>query len=458
MANNFIFVRLEYSGGSVPTGWAEYQTGETAVLPGNLNFSGNRRRVTGDMAAGAGSFANRLFFQSTVGTQTRISVMPPSGSNNASGVQLWNSATDLENAARFDLGIDNTQTFLSSAITGTGTYLPLNFYSAGAVRMRLNTDGSIEFPTAGTRIRGDFASGPGSFNNRVIFQGTGNSQTALTAIPSGTGNVTALQLFSSSDPENASRGNFNLVSSQELNISASKSGTGTYPPITFSTSDIERYRIDTAGVHYWGAFNSNVIQNKVNGMRYQPSAGVFIYEASNPVLSIGTNGSQLLNFWYNGLNAIGSITTNGTVTSYNTSSDYRLKDNVQPLDAGEATDRIMAYRPVTWTWKTDGSFGKGFIAHECQAVDPMTATGTKDQMEQVGNIVLADGTIAAEDVKEPEDVFTYGEDAEWQMTTERPVYQGLDDSKMIPDMIAMMQRMETRIRELEAQVAALTPS
>lgn len=456
MANSNIMLRFQFTGSAV-TAVAEYQPGETAVMPGNLNFSGNGRRVTGDMAAGAGSFANRLFFQSTVGTQTRVSVMPPSGSNNSSGVQLWNSATDLENAARFDLGIDNTQTFLSSAITGTGTYLPLNFYSAGAVRMRLNTDGSVEFPTAGTRFRADFTSPAGSVANRLWFQSsTVNGQTMLPFVPNGTNTISGAQIFGGSDVENTS---VMIVQNNGTigQILMGATGTGTQLPLVLGTSSTERMRIQTGGVIRLNGSNDNPISSNTSGAAINTS-GYIQMRAPTTVIDLGTTGASAILGFYSGTTAVGSVSTNGTTTAYNTSSDYRLKDDVQPLDPVEATDRVMAYRPVTWTWKIDGSYGKGFIAHECQAVDPMTATGTKDQMEQVGNIVLADGTIAAEDVKEPEDVFTYGEGAEWQMTTERPVYQGRDDSKMIPDMIAMMQRMELRIRELETEVQVLKNS
>lgn len=453
MANNFIFVRLEYSGGSVPTGWAEYQTGETAVLPGNLNFSGNARRITGDMGSGVGSFANRLFFQSAVGTQTRISAMPPSGGSGC-GVQMWGNPADLENSARCSVGIDSAGSFISSEITGAGSYVPLTLIAAGAARIRLNTDGSVEFPTAGTRFRADFTSPAGSVANRLWFQSsTVNGQTMLPIVPNGTSAISGLQLFGGTDVENTS---VMIVQNNGTigQILMGATGTGTQLPLVLGTSSTERMRIQTGGVIRLNGSNDNPISSNTSGAAINTS-GYIQMRAPTTVIDLGTTGASAILGFYSGTSAVGSVSTNGTTTAYNTSSDYRLKDDVQPLDAGEATDRIMAYRPVTWVWKSDGSYGKGFIAHECQAVDPMTATGTKDQMEQVGNIVLADGTIAAEDVKEPEDVFTYGEGAEWQMTTKRPVYQGRDDSKMIPDMIAMMQRMELRIRELETEVALL---
>jgi hypothetical protein len=72
----------------------------------------------------------------------------------------------------------------------------------------------------------------------------------------------------------------------------------------------------------------------------------------------------------------GSITSTASATAYNTSSDYRLKDNQQPLANSGAF--IDALKPKTWDWKADGSKGVGFIAHEVQEVSPGSVVGEKD--------------------------------------------------------------------------------
>jgi hypothetical protein len=83
---------------------------------------------------------------------------------------------------------------------------------------------------------------------------------------------------------------------------------------------------------------------------------------------------------------VGSISTTTTATSYNTSSDYRLKDNQQPLTNSGAF--IDALQPKTWDWKTDGSKGVGFIAHEVQAVSPGSVVGEKDAVDADGKPVM----------------------------------------------------------------------
>jgi hypothetical protein len=88
------------------------------------------------------------------------------------------------------------------------------------------------------------------------------------------------------------------------------------------------------------------------------------------------SGTNYVVFAYNG-GSIGSISQNGTTAvAYNTSSDYRLKDNPKPLTGSGAF--IDALKPKTWNWKADGSKGVGFIAHEVQEVSPGSVTGEKD--------------------------------------------------------------------------------
>ncbi len=84
---------------------------------------------------------------------------------------------------------------------------------------------------------------------------------------------------------------------------------------------------------------------------------------------------------------IGSITQSGTTgVAYNTSSDYRLKENVAAISGSGAF--IDALRPCTWTWKSDGSGGAGFIAHELQAVSPNSVTGIKDAVDELGRPIF----------------------------------------------------------------------
>jgi hypothetical protein len=81
---------------------------------------------------------------------------------------------------------------------------------------------------------------------------------------------------------------------------------------------------------------------------------------------------------------VGSINSTSSATSYVTSSDYRLKDNIAPMTGALAV--VGQLKPCTYTWKADGSAGQGFIAHELAEVCPDAVTGEKDAVNEDGSI------------------------------------------------------------------------
>jgi len=123
-------------------------------------------------------------------------------------------------------------------------------------------------------------------------------------------------------------------------------------------------------------------------------------------------------YLYNATN-VGSIATNGTSTAFNTSSDYRLKENVTPMTTGLAT--VGALKPVNYEWISDNSQGEGFIAHELQEVIPHAVTGVKDAIDDDG----------------------------------KPIYQGVDYSKIVVHLVAAIQELSAKNDALEARLAAL---
>lgn len=93
------------------------------------------------------------------------------------------------------------------------------------------------------------------------------------------------------------------------------------------------------------------------------------------------SGYAQMDFRWNNVES-GAINVFSSSVAYATSSDYRLKDNPQPLTgSGEFIDSL---KPKTWTWKDDGSRGVGFIAHEVQEVSPSSVIGEKDGMREDG--------------------------------------------------------------------------
>jgi hypothetical protein len=159
--------------------------------------------------------------------------------------------------------------------------------------------------------------------------------------------------------------------------------------------------------------------------------------ASATIISRGTvtttTGYQPQNFhitFQNGGNVTkGSISSSHYATIYSTSSDYRLKEDLQPIS--NATERLLALNPVNFKWINGQQRSDGFIAHELQEHLPEAVTGTKDATAEVTEIVVAeDGT-------------------ETEVTTIVPDMQGVDQSKLVPLLIKTIQELEARITALE---------
>jgi len=148
--------------------------------------------------------------------------------------------------------------------------------------------------------------------------------------------------------------------------------------VAFSAAGAERMRVTQAlGL---------LIETTANPSSTNP--GIRIVKGGNQVYAAWSFGTHTAYaeyiYWLNGNGTVGSISSSGSSTSYNTSSDYRLKDNVAPITG--AISRIALLKPVTYTWKADGSTGEGFIAHELQEVVPSCVSGEKDAVNEDGSI------------------------------------------------------------------------
>jgi hypothetical protein len=169
----------------------------------------------------------------------------------------------------------------------------------------------------------------------------------------------------------------------------------------------ERMRIDSSGNLLVGK-SSNVVTTA--GVNIFPTGDVYSVAA-------GSSSFDNMRFYRNGsASAVGTITTTSSATSYVTSSDYRLKENIAPMTGALAT--VQALKPVTYKWKTDGSDGQGFIAHELAEVVPDCVTGEKDAVDAEGN----------------------------------PQYQGIDTSFLVATLTAAIQEQQAIITELKTQL------
>jgi hypothetical protein len=167
--------------------------------------------------------------------------------------------------------------------------------------------------------------------------------------------------------------------------------------------------------------------------------------AGNEPLTLNRGNDGFIMSIRRGGTGVGSIQVTTSSTSFNTSSDYRLKENVVPLIG--AVDRLNQLQVHRFNFIVDpDTTVDGFIAHEVQAVVPECVTGTKDEVEvwKEGE-ELPDG-VSVGDAKLDEDGNTI------------PVYQGIDQSKLVPLLTAALQETIAELNALKAEVAALKNS
>jgi hypothetical protein len=193
---------------------------------------------------------------------------------------------------------------------------------------------------------------------------------------------------------------------------------GAYP-IVFSTNATERMRIDSSG---------NVLVGTTSTLGN--AKATFAATAATTTLSIksGNNGNAGIEFYNTSSASQGYIVINASSVQYLSVSDYRLKENVVPMTG--ALDKIAQLKPVTYTWKQDGSNGQGFIAHELQAIVPDCVSGEKDAVE------------------------TYTDEEGNEQTRIKP--QGIDTSFLVATLTAAIQEQQTLIVSQSELINSLT--
>ena len=349
-----------------------------------------------------------------------------SGSNVGIGTSSPTSAIDVRGEAVFGSGTDGVK-LTYSAGNSTGI-IDTGFTSTG-----------LEFRTGNS-----FAAKIESSGNVGI--GTSSPSNTLSLEGSGTG----LNINSTNDE-------VKKIAFENSGVLTGYIGSSTSSPLRFlNGSGTERMRIDSSGNLLVGTTSIP------NGTSSYGSA--FVSESGNRrTLYLATSASSNgLARFHNSNGQVGTITVSGSSTSYNTSSDYRLKTDAQPMTGASA--RVQALNPVNFEWISSGDRVDGFLAHEAQEVVPEAVSGTKDAMRdeeyEVTAAVYEDIIIAAvldEDGNELE-----AERTEQQLVTEAvmgtrsvPDYQGIDQSKLVPLLTAALQEALTEITDLKARVIAL---
>jgi len=200
---------------------------------------------------------------------------------------------------------------------------------------------------------------------------------------------------------------------------------------------------DNGDIHYgtsndapWnltGNITPSAFWDKTNGQQWFAANDTF------PLALNRCNGTGIIARFYKDGGITGDISTSSSGVSYNTSSDYRLKENVDYT--WDATTRLKQLKPARFNWIADdtNTLVDGFIAHEVESIVPEAVNGTKDAMQDEEYVITpavedSNGNITKEAVKGTRSVIDP---------------QGIDQAKLVPLLVKTIQELEARITTLE---------
>ena len=220
------------------------------------------------------------------------------------------------------------------------------------------------------------------------------------------------------------------------------------------------------------ANNDGKVTIATNGLATFSGAVAFGGTSGDDTSDVNTSGSMEMRrasgssrthlTFVNGGTTVGSIKSSTTATNFNTSSDYRLKENLEPLTG--ALDRLDALPVYRFNFTADPETTvDGFVAHEVSAHVPEAVTGEKDAMktvvvqEAVEAVEAQPATYWEEGDELPEGVAVGDEktaaveavEAVAEVTEEQPDYQGIDQSKLVPLLVAAVKELKAKVEALE---------
>ena len=264
--------------------------------------------------------------------------------------------------------------------------VPLLLGTNDTERMRIDSSGNVGIGTSNP-------SGYLSVSKQLVING-GSSPSML-------------QLNNTTTGEGSNTGGLAIIQQGDNAFLINPQSTGT---MRFFTNNTERMRIDASGNLLVGTTSVDPIADASNGMAFFRASSVLRLFSSVPCFAVGRSVNGQIAQFFRDTTQVGNISVTTTATSYNTSSDHRLKEDVQPMVG--ASDRVLALNPVNFAWKVDGTRVDGFLAHEAQAIVPEAVTGEKDGEEM----------------------------------------QAIDQSKLVPLLTAALQEALKRIEALEAKL------
>jgi len=224
-------------------------------------------------------------------------------------------------------------------------------------------------------------------------------------------------------------------------------------PLEFQINGVFKTRFDTSGNFRIGTTNSSPAGNNVAGILLQGSTGaIHASRSANVALFLNRTNDGVIQQFRRAGTTIANISVSSTTVTYGTGSDYRLKENV--TDMSDGITRVKKLDPKRFNFIVEpDTICDGFIAHEVAEVVPEAIAGEKDATEPIGDVKDAAGKTLQTGVVKPDEFDEEGHT--WTATGTQPVYQNIDQSKLVPLLTAALQEAIAKIETLETKVAAL---
>lgn len=330
-------------------------------------------------------------------------------------IKLLEGSTSGTNFVAFKapnaLSSDVTWTLPSADATVSGQYLASNAAGTLSWVTPSSASGTVTSVSGTGTASGLSLSGTVTTSGNLTLSGTVSVSSPTGTLPVGNGGTGSSTL--------AGAGIVTTTGTQSI------AGNKTFSGLTTFT-DLSYFTTSGAGASFGASTPNGNYAIYVKPASSSSGYGGLIAQNNSAVIGIqsftDTTSAALTAYYYGtpggGATGVGSVTTNGSATAYNTSSDYRLKENIAPL--ANAVSRVKQLAPKNFSWKNNPGLGtvEGFIAHELQRVSPDAVHGEKDAVDGNGN----------------------------------PVYQGIDTSVLVPLLTAALQEALARIEVLEAKV------
>ena len=320
------------------------------------------------------------------------------------------------------------------------------------------TTGATVFNEAGADV--DFRVESDS-NTHMFFVDAGNNEVGVN-----TNDAESTFHVISTGTNSAGKFESNSANAPMVILNNSRADDGSEISLRFDRADTVQGAIGTTGqgISFWT--NSSLAER----MRITSDGYVGINNTSpSATLEVHTNNNitafetqpKVNQTYYAALfrnssgNDVGQIESTASATTFATSSDYRLKENVDYT--WDATTRLKQLKPARFNWIIDdtNTLVDGFLAHEVSSIVPEAISGEKDGTETRTKVVLdASGNQLARNVEEADWVKgkedeTFPSDSTWEASKVYPKHQAIDHSKLVPLMVKTIQELEARIKALE---------